>query len=418
MAKQLTDVAIKNLKPGPKAREIADGRGLYVWLGESGIRSFVVRYRFQGRTRKLTLGRWTPPEERKEGTAEPKVGEPMSLRQARKAAANVMLEVARGDDPAADKQQYRLDTRQAMADTFEAIALQYMTREGSKLRGARRLDQMLRQQAFKAIGHVPITQLKKSQIIQLLDQIEDHNGPVAADRLLALVRRILNWHAEREDDYRPPMLRVKPRKAASEQARDRILDDRELSAVWKVSGEWDDPFASLVRYLLLTAARRNEAALMPRSEVNDGVWTLPAARNKVAKDLVRPLSRMAQQVLDELPRTDGGAVFTYDGRRGMTGFSKPKKRFDERVAKVLGEPIQNWTLHDLRRTARSLMGRAGVLREHAERCLGHAIGSVVEQTYDRHRYQAEMLAAYEKLAAQIEVIVNPPTDNIVQFQKA
>jgi integrase len=295
-----------------------------------------------------------------------------------------------------------------------------MEREGSKLRSARNLDRMLRRQAFPALGDIPIALLKKSQIIQLLDEIEDGSGPVAADRLLALIRRILNWYANREDDYRPPHLRQEPRKSASEQARDRVLNDRELAAVWKVSGEWDDPFAKLVRFLLLTAARRNEAALMAWSEVDEGVWTLPAARNKVAarsakvKDLVRPLSKAA---IEAMPKVEGCKyVFTYDGRRGMTGFSKPKRRFDERVAEVLGEPIQNWTLHDLRRTARSLMSRAGVLPHHAERCLGHVIGGV-EGIYDRHKYEPEMLAAYEKLATMIETIVNPPTDNVV-FLKA
>jgi integrase len=200
-----------------------------------------------------------------------------------------------------------------------------------------------------------------------------------------------------------------------------VLDDRELAAVWKVSGEWDDPFAAFVRFLLLTAARRNEAALMAWAEIDDGVWTLPAARNKVAarsskmKDLVRPLSKMA---IEAMPKVEGCKyVFTYDGRRPLTGFSKPKQRFDERVAKVLGEPIQNWTLHDLRRTARSLMSRAGVLPHHAERCLGHVIGGI-EGIYDRHKYEPEMLAAYEMLAAQIETIVNPPTDNVVAFLKA
>jgi integrase len=424
MAKALTDIAIKNLKAGPKAREIADGRGLYVWIGESGIRSFVVRYRYQGRTRKLTLGRWIPPEDRrKEGrTAEPKVGEPMSLLQARKLATDVMVQVARGGDPAADKQQNRLDTKQAMADTFEAIASTYMERDGSKLRSARNLDRMLRRHAFLALGDIPIALLKKSHVVSLLDQIENQSGPVAADRLLALIRRILHWHAERSDDYEPPLLRLKPRKSASEQARDRVLDDRELAAVWKVSGEWDDPFAKLVRFLLLTAARRNEAALMAWSEIDDGVWTLPAARNKAAarsskvKDLVRPLSRMAKEALPS--RIEGCKyVFTYDGRRGMTGFSKPKRRFDERVAKVLGEPIQNWTLHDLRRTARSLMARADVVERHAEQCLGHVITGV-QGVYNRYDYLAEMRSAYEKLAAMIETIVNPPTDNVVAFLKA
>jgi integrase len=416
MTKALTDISIKNLKAGPTAREIADGRGLYVWIGESGIRSFVVRYRYQGKTRKLTLGRWTPPEDRRKEAKEPQIGEPMTLGQARRAAADVMLQVARGHDPAADKQQNRIDTRQAMADTFQAIATTYMEREGSKLRTARNLDRMLRRQAFPAIGHVPIALLKKSHIVSLLDQIEGGSGPVAADRLLSLVRRILHWHAERSDDYEPPSLRLKPRKSASEQARDRVLNDRELAAVWKVSGEWDDPFAALVRFLLLTAARRNEAALMAWSEVDEGVWTLPAARNKVAarssklKDLVRPLSKMA---IEAMPKVEGCKyVFTYDGRRPLTGFSKPKQRFDERVAKVLRTSIPNWTLHDLRRTARSLMSRAQVPERHAEQCLGHVIGGV-QGVYDRYRYIEEMRLAYEKLAAQIEVIVNPPADNVV-----
>jgi integrase len=420
MAKALTDYGIRNLKPGPTAREIADGRGLYVWIGESGVRSFVVRYRYLGRPRKLTLGRFLPPEDRRREGREPQIGEPMTLGQARKLAADVMIQVARGGDPAADKHQNRQEAREAAALTFEAIALQYMEREGTKLRSAHNLDRMLRRQAFPAIGHVPIAELKKSQIISLLDEIEDDSGPVAADRLLALIRRILNWYAEREDDYRPPLLRLKPRKSASEQARDRVLDDRELAAVWKVANEWDDPFAKLVRYLLLTAARRNEAALMAWSEVEEGVWTLPAARNKVAarssklKDLVRPLSKMA---IEAMPKVEGCKyVFTYDGRRPLTGFSKPKQRFDERVAKVLGEPIPNWTLHDLRRTARSLMSKAGVPERHAEQCLGHVIGGVMG-VYDRHRYHDEMLAAYEALARQIETITNPPpVGNVVPLR--
>ena len=420
MARPLTDITIKNLKATGKPREIPDGRGLYVWIGASGAKSFVCRYRINGKPQKLTLGRWIPPEDRKERKDDPQVGEPMSLLQARKVANDVMIQLRRGRDPAADKRQSMLDTKQAMADTFQAIATTYMEREGSKLRSARNLDRMLRWQAFPTIGHIPIAQLKKSQIIELLDEIEDERGPVAADRLLAIIRRVLNWYAEREDDYRPPLLRLKPRKAPSEQARDRVLDDRELAAVWKVSCEWDDPFAKLVKFLLLTAARRTEASAMAWSEVDDGVWTLPAARNKVAarskkvKDLVRPLSRAA---IEALPKVDGCKyVFTCDGRRPMTGYSKPKQRFDERVAEVLGGPITNWTLHDLRRTARSLMSRAQVPERHAEQCLGHVIGGI-QGIYDRHRYHDEMLAAYEKLAAQIETIVNPPVGNVV-FLKA
>ena len=78
--------------------------------------------------------------------------------------------------------------------------------------------------------------------------------------------------------------------------------------------------------------------------------------------------------------------------------------------------MTGWTLHDLRRTARSLMSRAGIPSDHAERCLGHVIGGV-RGVYDRHEFHAEKMRAYEALAAQIDRIVNPK-DNVVPLQSA
>lgn len=79
--------------------------------------------------------------------------------------------------------------------------------------------------------------------------------------------------------------------------------------------------------------------------------------------------------------------------------------------------MPRWTLHDLRRTARSLMSRAKVPADHAERVLGHVIGGVRE-TYDRYEYLDEKRDALEKLAGLIELILKPPADNVVQFEAA
>jgi integrase len=243
-----------------------------------------------------------------------------------------------------------------------------------------------------------------------------------ADRVLAILRMVTNWFALGSDDYLSPIVRGMAFTKQSDRARKRILFDDEIRAVWKVSGESNDPFAALVRFLLLTAARRTEASALTWTEVKDGVWTLPASRNKVGKkegDLVRPLSRAAMAVLEARPKIEGCAfVFTYDGRRSIAGYSKLKRRFDEAVLAELRKhnpeaELPNYVLHDLRRTARSLMSRADVQPHHAERCLGHVIGGV-QGVYDRHKYQAEMARAYDALAAQIERIVNPPSaDNVV-----
>jgi integrase len=240
-----------------------------------------------------------------------------------------------------------------------------------------------------------------------------------ADRTLAVIRQILNWHATRSDDFRSPivrgMARVKPKE------RERTLSDDELRVIWKVAGEGEGPFPALTKFLLLTASRRSEGAEITVGEVDGADWTLPAARNKTKVDLVRPLSDAARAVLEKRSLVDGRCYyFTTDGKRPISAFSKFKQKFDATVLAELrkqdpeAKPLRNWTLHDLRRTARSLMSRAGVNVDHAERCLGHVMGGV-RGTYDRHEYHPEKKKAYEALATMIERIVNSSVGNVVQF---
>jgi integrase len=200
------------------------------------------------------------------------------------------------------------------------------------------------------------------------------------------------------------MTRIK----ASETARQRILTDDEICKVW-IDGA--GPFLALIKFLLLTGARRDEAAMLTWDEVKDGVWELPAARNKAKLPLARPLSSLALAVLKSQRRDDGSRyVFSNDGRTAFQDFSRSKKKLDEAIG------TSGWVIHDLRRTARSLMSRAGVNDHHAERCLGHVIGGV-KGVYDRHHYQPEMKHAYDALAALIERIVNPPKGNVTTLRK-
>ncbi len=115
-----------------------------------------------------------------------------------------------------------------------------------------------------------------------------------------------------------------------------------------------------------------------------------------------------------------GWIFTTDGEHPIGGFSKFKRQFDARVCAQMREhdpdakPLPRWTNHDLRRTARSLMSRAGVSPDHAERALGHVIGGV-RGTYDRHEFKAEKAQAFEALALQIARILNPQ-ENVVALR--
>jgi len=243
--------------------------------------------------------------------------------------------------------------------------------------------------------------------VGLLDRIEEGSGPAMATLTLALIRKVMNWHATRSDDFLSPIVRGMARTQHSEQARDRILSDDELRKIWKVEVGL---FGDYVRFLLLTAARRNEAAQMTWAEVAKGDWTLPAARNKTKLDLVRPLSRAAQAILAGLPKAGEFVWSTHGGAVPIGGFTRFKRRLDK------ASGVSDYTLHDLRRTARSLMSRAGVPTDHAERCLGHVIGGV-RGVYDRHEYHAEKQQAFEALASLIERIVTGTQAGVVQLKR-
>jgi integrase len=312
-----------------------------------------------------------------------------SLGSARVQALEARGEVEDGRDP-----------RLTATLTLQRVCEDYLKREGPKLRSRDWYEATIKRLIFPKVGEQPIAEIKRSDIVRLLDKIEDDNGPVMADRTLSIVRKIMNWHASRSDEFRSPIVRGMARTKPKERARDRTLTDDELRAIWAAASE-AGTFGHYIQFVLLTATRRNEAARLRRSEITGTEWVIPGARYKIGKDHVIPLSQAAQGVLAKLPSEGTGFVFTTTGGvKPITAFWKFKENFDKIV------PLPRWTIHDLRRTARSLMSRAGVASDHAERCLGHVIGGV-RGVYDRHEYLEEKRFAFEALASLVERIVNP-----------
>jgi len=287
------------------------------------------------------------------------------------------------------------------AETLHTICEEYLRR--AKVRTKAERVRTLERLVYPTLGTRPIAEIRRSEIVRLLDGIEDASGPVMADRTLALIRKIMNWHATRSDDFRSPIVKGMARTKPKERARERTLTDDEITAIWR---SCKGVFGRFVQFLLLTGARRGEAAQMERSELDKGDWTLPAARNKTKVDLVRPLSKPALDLVDG----QGEWVFSTDGLTPISGFSKFKRAFDK------ASGVSDYTLHDLRRTARSLMSRAGVPSDHAEHCLGHVIGGV-RGVYDRHEYYDEKQQAYEALAGIVERIVSGTQAGVVQLKR-
>jgi integrase len=361
------------------------GFGLMVTAG--GHASYVCQYRAGRRSHRMSL---------KSG---------LTLQDARREAKKLLGDVARGDNPL-DK---RRKEAAAATDTFGAIAEEYITREGKSVRSMKNREATLRKHVFPTLERRPIAEIKRTDIVRLLDRVEDKFGPSGADNALRVIRRVMSWHASRSDDFRSPIVRGMARTKPKERARQRILTDDELRAVWAAAEASTGLFGPFVQFLLLTAARRTEAAQMTRSEVVGDVWSIPQQRYKTGLELVLPLSPLAARALSRLPAIgDGKIVFTTDGKHPFSGYSKAKAKFDKECG------VTGWTLHDLRRTARSLMSRAGVSADVAERCLGHVIAGV-RGTYDRYAYLSEKRQALEALATLIERILEPQ-GNVIAFK--
>jgi integrase len=377
----LTDRFVQNAKSREGQAEYFDEttRGLALRVSKAA-KSWCFHYTTSDTRKRLTLGTYPAT----------------SLSKARTLATEARGLLEAGEDPS---------TITAAAETLKAICEEYLSREGSKLRSAQERQKTFNRLVYPILGAVKIDAIRRTDIVRLLDKIEDERGPVMADKVLALLSKVFSWHASRSDEFRSPLVRGMRRSRPKERARERILTDDEIRLVWhKASGT----FGSLLRFILLTASRRSEAAQMTWGEIDDGVWTLPASRNKTKVDLIRPLSRMA---LDQLgPHVDGQFVFPTRNGKPITDFWKHKLDFDK------ASGVSGYTIHDLRRTARSLLSRAGVNADVAERCLGHVIGGV-RGIYDRHEYFEEKKRAFELLAGQIERIINPKA-NVVPMRES
>jgi integrase len=379
--KILTDRAIRALNPAPAGKRLlvwdAQVPGLGVRVTDTGQKTFVLVTRYPGDRN---------PSPRALGTYGA-----MSLDTARTRGREWLAHIADGVDP-------KIQKAAREANTLEAIAEIYLRRE-SRLRTIDQRRAILDRLILPKFGTRPIESIRRVDIAALLDRIEDTSGPAMAQQTLAVLRRLFSWHAGRADDFRSPIVRGMSRTKPSERQRQRTLSDDEIRAIWRAVAAAPSAFGYFVQFLLLTAVRRNEAARMRRQEVVGDDWIIPQERYKTGKELVIPLSPAAKAVLAKVIGR-GDFVFTTDGKTPISGFSKFKRAFDQACG------VTGWTLHDCRRTARSLMSRAGVPSDHAERALGHVMGGI-RSTYDRHEFYVEKKHAFAALAGQIDRILHP-----------
>jgi integrase len=377
--------------------------GFGIRVTASGTKSFVLFHRAGGRKYLETLGRW---DENPQGGT-------LTVRDAIIKADKLAKDIKNGrrEDPRPERTRRLQDGDRPdgldVAGMLDMFVARYLKKE-AQLRSAEMIEATFERLVKPAIGKLGIYEIRRSHVVDMLDGIADENGPVMADRTLAYFRKAANWYATRDDEFTPPIVRGMARTKPNDRNLKRILADDEIRNLWTALDTMEGCYPRFVKTLLLTATRRNECADMHSDELDGILWTIPAARYKTKLDHVVPLSEMVRALIGK-PK---GYVFPV-GARPFNDFTRAKITLDKAMAALRGAPLENFTLHDLRRTARSLMSRAKVPTDHAERALGHVMGGVRE-TYDRHEYFDEKRAAFEALAALISRILNP-TANIEEL---
>ncbi len=402
MSKRLTAKTIEALKPGTVRREVPDGTlpGLYLAVQPSGSMSYVLRYRFAGKPRKLTIG---PAD--------------IGLGEARKLAAIARAAIAGGKDPAGDKKARQTALRAIETDRVETVVADFITRYVQRTNRPRTAANYKRLLAKEIVAHWHgrrLSAITRQDINRRLDEIVDRGAPVTANRTLALLRTMCRWAVSRDIIPHSPTDGITA--PASETPRDRILDDQELASVWRAAEGLGWPFMPVTRLLMLTGQRRGEVAGMTWSEIDfaAATWTIPAARAKNKRQHVVPLAPEVVEILTSLPRIAGtDLVFPMPG-----SVSRSKRRLDAAIATETGS-IPPWTLHDLRRSAASGMARLGVDLHVIERCLNHISGSFggIVGVYQKHRYETEMRRALEMWAAHIQrIVTGESATNVVSLR--
>jgi len=183
MKVKLTDRFCANVKCSTRTDYFdEDTTGLALRVTETGSKSWTFNYTFNDKRTRMTLGSYPS----------------ISLSGARTKAIEAQMAVEAGTDP-------RLTA--VGSETFKAICEDYQSREGKKLRTAKWRKDTLERLVYPVLGSRPIRDIRRSEVVRLLDKIEDERGPVMADKTLEIIRKIMNWHASRTDDFNSPIVR-------------------------------------------------------------------------------------------------------------------------------------------------------------------------------------------------------------------
>lgn len=355
--------------------------GLALRVRAEGSRRWVFHYRFGGKSQRITIG---------DASA-------WSFDKARARARELRVLIDSGTNPADDRAAAKIEAakRPTMFVTLVSSYLeakQSTFKPRSHVEATRYLTQHL-----KPLHALPVGAIERRDVAACLRDIGKQNGAIAADRARSTLSAMFAWAIGEGLTEENPVIGTN--RQSDNTPRSRVLSDAEIVKLW--NGLPDTNFGDIARLLLLTGCRREEIGGLMWSEVNfaERKIVLPAERTKNGVENVIPLSDLALSVLEKQHRIIGRPFIFGLGDSGFRGWSRGKSRLD-----AVLQLDKDWTLHDLRRSVRTGLGRLGVLPHISEAVLNHLPAKLI-RTYDTNRYEGEKRAALNTWANHVQVIL-------------
>jgi integrase len=383
--RRLSVLFVEKVRPQSRAYLVWDSlqRGLVLQVQPTGYRAFKFIYRLRGRPRWFHIG----------------AADAIGLANARKKAAELMLEVLNGKDPAGEKRSGRQST------AFAMLVSRYLEYAKRKNKSWKQADHLGRRWVLPLWADLDACTITRADVRAMLGKI---NGPILANQVLASVSAIFTWAGKQEILTHNPCRGVQRHATAS---RERVLSDAEVPLFWQAFCSADLPGAAL-QVLLLTGQRPGEVAHMRHEHIADGWWTLPGAPEPATG---WPGTKNAQthRVWCATPVREILAELGGEGEGFVFGQVLPLDATMREVCRQLGVPRA--TPHDLRRSHGTTITALGYGRDAMNRVQNHKEGGIAS-VYDRHQYAEENKRVMESVASRLMALAEgTATTNIVAF---
>ena len=399
---KLTDRQIKALKPLSTRFEVWEdnGKGFGVRVSPAGRKSFIYMYRFQGNSRRMTLGVY--PE--------------MSLANAHASHATARQLLDKGQDPGTVEQDAKEESRRS--PSVKRLVEEYIEKHAKPNKRSWKEDErILNKDVVSRWGKRKARDITRRDIIRLLDEIVERGASIQANRTLAAIRKMYSFAMGRGVlDASPCVAIPNPSK---ENRRDRVLSEDEIKTFWSKldTSKMEKATALSLKFQLITAQRKGEVAGAEWRDFDfkGNWWAIPAEKSKNGFPHRVPLSPLAIKILTELKEITGKSKWLLPSPRDGQHIAETSVDHAIRTNTDHFE-VSHFTPHDLRRTAASMMTASGIQRLTVSKILNH-VESGVTAVYDRHSYDKEKRQALETWGRKLESILTGKKAKVVNLKQ-